>query len=357
MVVNELRQIYWIINLRSTVRSVAYNCQFCKVPRSTTFQPPMGNLPKARLAHHCRPFSFVGLDYFGPVTVAVGRRREKRYVALFTCLTIRAIHLEIVHSLSSDAAIMALRRFIARRGTPSEIHSDNGTSFVGANRELRALYSEAMSDFAAGEMIKWKFIPPSAPFMGGSWERLVKSVKTALKVTLGNNTRSPTDEIFITLLCEAEALVNSRPLTHVACDPQYPEALTPSHFILGYSSGRPIPANLNDSDMCSRSGWRRALRMADHFWKRWITEYLPTLSPRRFVGQVPQISVGDVVVVVDGTLPRGTWPKGLVTTLYPGRDGVTRVVDIDTQAGVIRRPVKRVVPICLRGEHVQNAPF
>ncbi|XP_059058147.1 uncharacterized protein LOC131851643 [Achroia grisella] len=317
MVVNELRQRYWILNLRSTVRSVAFNCQFCKVRRSVTYQPTMGNLPTARLAHHCRPFSFVGLDYFGPVTVAVGRRREKRYVALFTCLSVRAIHLEIVHSLSSDAAIMALRRFIARRGTPSEIHSDNGTSFVGANRELRALYSEVTSNFAAGEMIKWKFIPPSAPFMGGSWERLVRSVKTALKVTLGNNIRSPTDEVFSTLLCEAEALVNSRPLTHVACDPQYPEALTPSHFLLGYSSGRPIPANLTDSDICSRAGWRRALRMADHFWKRWITEYLPTLSPRKFVGKVPQVSIGDIVIVVDGTLPRGTWPKGRITAMYP----------------------------------------
>ncbi|XP_059050307.1 uncharacterized protein LOC131845283 [Achroia grisella] len=346
MVVNELRQCYWILNLRSTVRSVAFNCQFCKVRRSVTYQPTMGNLPTARLAHHCRPFSFVGLDYFGPVTVAVGRRREKRYVALFTCLSVRAIHLEIVHSLSSDAAIMALRRFIARRGTPSEIHSDNGTSFVGANRELRALYSEVTSNFAAGEMIKWKFIPPSAPFMGGSWERLVRSVKTALKVTLGNNIRSPIDEVFSTLLCEAEALVNSRPLTHVACDPQYPEALTPSHFLLGYSSGRPIPANLTDSDICSRAGWRRALRMADHFWKRWITEYLPTLSPRKFVGKVPQVSIGDIVIVVDGTLPRGTWPKGRITAMYPGKDGVTRVVDVSTQAGVLRRPIKKIIPIC-----------
>ncbi|KAL4714923.1 hypothetical protein ACJJTC_016664, partial [Scirpophaga incertulas] len=131
-VVNELRQQFWILKLRSSVRSVAQACQFCRIKKAAPLNPPVGNLPAARLAFHQRPFSFTGLDYFGPVQVTVGRRQEKRYVALYTCLTTRAVHLEVVHDLSTDAALMALRRFTAKRGTPQQIWSDNGTAFVGA---------------------------------------------------------------------------------------------------------------------------------------------------------------------------------------------------------------------------------
>ncbi|CAH0663689.1 unnamed protein product [Chilo suppressalis] len=340
-VINELRQLYWILSLRNTVRAVARACQSCRIRRASAFRPVMGNLPPARLAHHKRPFSFVGLDYFGPITISIGRRREKRYVALYTCLTVRAIHLEIVHSLSTDAAIMSLRRFIARRGTPSEIYSDNGTAFIGANRQLKQLYGQAVSDYATSEIIRWKFIPPSAPFMGGAWERLIKSVKTALKISLGD--RTPSDEVLSTLLCEVEAIVNSRPLTHVPTNPNDQEALTPLHFILGSSSGRPFPASLQPSDLCSRQGWRRTLAMADIFWQRWIKEYLPTLCPRRVPGNVPTLKVGDVVIIADGTLPRSSWPRGRISAVYPGKDGVIRVADVSTPSGILRRPLKKLI--------------
>ncbi|XP_063386428.1 uncharacterized protein LOC134672453 [Cydia fagiglandana] len=302
-----------------------------------------GKHPTARLAHHQRPFSFVGLDYFGPILVSVGRRREKRYVALFTCLVIRAVHLEVVHSLSTDAAIMCLRRFISRRGTPHEIWSDNGTAFVGANRELRALYGDSVEDFAANESINWRFIPPAAPFMGGAWERLVRSVKEALKVTLRE--QAPSDEVLSTLLAEAEALVNTRPLTHVSLDPEADEALTPAHFILTSPSGHPIPATLTEADLLSPSKWRRAVRLADHFWQRWVKEYLPYLAPRAGGGSPPNVAVGDIVIVCDPNLPRGSWPKGRITALYPGRDGITRVADVVTAVGVLRRPLRKLAKV------------
>ncbi|XP_052751531.1 uncharacterized protein LOC128200852 [Galleria mellonella] len=343
LVVNELRQFYWIIHLRSAVRSVAYNCRVCKIRRATPYQPPMGDLPAARVAHHKRPVSFTGLDYFGPLQVAVGRRREKRYVALFTCLVTRAVHLELVHSLSIDASIMSLRRFIGRRGVPTEIWSDNGTAFVGANHLLKSLYGAEMELFAANECISWKFIPPSAPFMGGSWERLVRSVKNAMQVTLKE--RTPSDEILLTLLIEAEALINSRPLTHVPSDPDQSEALTPFHFILGTSSGKPIPARIEDRDLCSRAGWQRALRLADHFWSRWVKEYLPTLLPRRGQGIAPRVNVGDLVLVVDDQQPRGTWLRGVITAIYRGQDSIARIAEVRTPIGLFRRPMRKLVPL------------
>lgn len=342
-VVNELRQDYYLLSLRSSVRAVAFHCQFCRIRRAVNFQPPTGDLPEARLGHHNRPFTFTALDYFGPVQVSIGRRREKRYVALYTCLVVRAVHLEVVDSLSTDSAMMSLRRFIARRGTPAEIWSDNGTAFVGANRELRRLYAEATAQYATSEKINWRFIPPAAPFMGGSWERLVKSVKVALKVTLTE--RAPTDEVLRTLLAEAEALVNSRPLTHVTVDDNSEEALTPTHFLLAASSGRPIPATVSDSDFASRSSWRKAVRLADHFWQRWVKEYLPTLIPRRGRGEVPEVAVGDVVLIADPNSPRGTWPRGRVTAVFPGPDGVIRVADVRTLMGIMRRPLRKLVKL------------
>ncbi|XP_062701238.1 uncharacterized protein LOC134285126 [Aedes albopictus] len=172
---NEIRQRFHISNLRTVVRHVAKNCQACRIAKVTPSTPKMAPLPDARLAVAVRPFSFVGLDYFGPMQVKVGRSYVKRWIALFTCLTIRAIHLEIVHSLSTESCKMAVRRFVARRGSPVEIYSDNGTNFQGASRELRAeieATNKEMQETFTNTNTKWIFNPPSAPHFGGSWERL-----------------------------------------------------------------------------------------------------------------------------------------------------------------------------------------
>ncbi|CAG9138054.1 unnamed protein product [Plutella xylostella] len=141
-VVNDLRQKYWVINLRSTVKAVQHSCLICRQRKSQPLHPPTGDLPLARLAHHHRVFAHCGLDYFGPMTVTIGRRHEKRYGALFTCMTTRAVHIELAGSLTTDSAIMALRRMMNRRGNPKVIYSDNGTNFRGANTELKRVLKE-----------------------------------------------------------------------------------------------------------------------------------------------------------------------------------------------------------------------
>lgn len=242
----------------------------------------MANLPSARLGYQQRPFIHCGLDYFGPMTVKIGRRKEKRWVALFTCLTTRAIHLEFVQSASTDSAIMAIRRMIARRGQLAVFYSDNGRNFVGANNELLAIQKglnfDGQRDYVTDLGTKWHFIPPDAPHMEGAWERLVRSVKNALKITL--NEQEPKEEVLRTLLAEAEHSVNSRPLTHVSVDPTDQEALTPNHFLLGSSSGGIVFSRFNGVSSSSRKQWCIAQTYADIFWKRWLKEYLPTLLPR-----------------------------------------------------------------------------
>ncbi|XP_063832166.1 uncharacterized protein LOC135081376 [Ostrinia nubilalis] len=339
LVVNEMRQKFYIIGLRSAVKQVASRCQRCRVWKARPVPPPIGDLPDVRMAIYERPFSYVGLEYFGPLNVTIGRKHAKRWVALFTCMTVRAVHLEIVDNLSADSAIMALRRFISRRGFPICIYSDNGTAFVGASKMLAEVY-----EFATTKRIQWKFIPPSAPFMGGCWERLVRNVKSALSATLKE--QSPREETLHTLLLEAEAIVNSRPLTHVSTEPDAEEALTPFTFLIGTPSYDLQTRPFDDTDLSSRAQWRKAQRLADHFWQRFTKEYLPSLVPRR---SSPTASasfiIGDLVVIVDGTLPRRCWPRGRIVATYPGKDRIVRVVDVQTKGGVLRRPVKKLAKL------------
>lgn len=349
MIVNEARQHYWILRLRPTVKNIVKSCLKCRIKKAVPAEPPTGDHPHSRLAHHCRPFTYTGLDYFGPLTVTVGRSRQKRYVALFTCLTTRAVHLEIAGSLSTDSAILALRRFIARRGSPTEIYSDNGTNLRGADRELR----EALQDEASNYKIAWKYIPPSAPFMGGAWERLVRSVKTALYSVLEE--KHPQEETLATLLCEAEYTVNNRPLTHVSTSPEDDEALTPNHFLLGGSGDVKICGNFTDRDLKLRHQWRQAQRLADMFWERWIKEYLPNLQHRREPrGHGKQLQVDDLVLIVDSNLPRNTWPRGKIVKTFPGQDGIVRAVDVKTAGGILRRPTKKLVLLPVRDSIVAS---
>ncbi|GBP13229.1 hypothetical protein EVAR_65810_1 [Eumeta japonica] len=127
----------------------------------------MATLPAARLASFERPFTYVGIDFFGPLYVIVGRRREKRWGVLFTCLTVRAIHIEVAHSLDTSSCIMCIQNFISRRGSPKEIYTDNGTNFKSVERELREEKQalDINKVIRKNDEIRWKFNPPAAPHM------------------------------------------------------------------------------------------------------------------------------------------------------------------------------------------------
>lgn len=347
-VVNELRQKYWLINLRRTVKTVTSQCQRCRIDKAKVSPPRMSCLPRARLEHHERPFTNTGIDYFGPMNVAVGRRREKRWGVLFTCLVSRAVHIEVASSLTTDSAMMALQRMGSRRGYPSHIFSDNGTNLRGANEELKRALREIdqtrLQDYGTNKGIEWHFIPPASPHMGGSWERLIRSVKTALKAILRE--RTPTDECLTTLLIEVEHMVNSRPLTHVSSDPKDPEAITPNHFLIGGSSGFRPSGIFIDADLYRKKKWRIPQILADMFWSRWLKEYLPTIIIRkRWQNDEEGIKLGDVVVIVDHTLLRNSWPKGVVERLFPGDDRRIRVVEVKTNKGLMTRSVINLIKL------------
>ena len=224
---------------------------------------------------------------------------------------------------------MALRRMISRRGKPRLIRGVNGTNFVGAERELGECHNRLnhtkISDTVTQDGIQWVFNPPSAPHFGGVWERMVRSAKKALKVTL--NGQLVDDETLLTLATEVEGLLNSRPFTHVSCvDPNDPEPLTSNHILIGRGNPNLSPDVFGSNDRCSRKRCRQAQFLTDHFWKRWLREYVPSLTERRkWKRSQPNVKPGDVVLVIDENAPRCQWNLGRVPQTFLWGDGQIRV--------------------------------
>ncbi|XP_055623054.1 uncharacterized protein LOC129766511 [Toxorhynchites rutilus septentrionalis] len=350
-VVNEMRQRFVISRLRVRYETVRKNCQRCKNESTVPRSPIMADLPAERLAAYTRPFTHIGVDYFGPMEVVIGRRTEKRWGMIATCLTTRAIHIELVNSLSTNSCIIALRNFLSRRGTPRTIRSDRGTNFIGASRELKRLreiidYDQVAKEFVTAET-SWHFNPPLAPHMGGSWERLIQSVKKNLLVICPS--KKPTEEVLRSCLIEIEGTLNSRPLTHVPIDNESSTALTPNHFLLGSSDGSKPFTSLDDSGALLKQSWRTSQALANQFWKRWLSDYLPEITRRtKWYADEKPISVDDIVVIVDPNLPRNSWPRGRVIATHPSKDGRIRSATVKTSTGDYDRPVTKLAVLEVR---------
>ena len=204
-----LRERFWIMRARVLIKSVLRRCFDCRKKQAPVGEQKMADLPVDRVTAGKPPFSNVGVDCFGPFIVKRGRSNVKRYGVIFTCLAIRAVHIEVACSLDTDSFLNALRRFVARRGQPEEIRSDNGTNFVGGNQELRkavkAWNQSQISRFLTQQDIKWIFNTPKASHHGGVWERCIRTVRKVLNALRKEQVLD--DERLVTLLCEVEAIV------------------------------------------------------------------------------------------------------------------------------------------------------
>ncbi|XP_062557983.1 uncharacterized protein LOC134222851 [Armigeres subalbatus] len=339
--VNEIRQRFSIQNLRAELKRIGKSCMWCKVKKCRARTPRMAPLPESRVTPGLPPFSHTGVDFCGPVTVTVGRRSEKRYICLFTCMTTRAVHLEVAHSLTTQACLMAIRRFVCRRGKPLEFYSDNGTNFQAASKAIVKQIGEKCEDEFTDSRTRWNFNPPSAPHMGGVWERLVRSLKAALTVL--NDGRTITDEVLLTTIAEAEDLINSRPLTYVGLEPGTEEALTPNHFVRGVGTiGEEHPVPPTSEAEALRDRYKRSQRLADKLWARWVFEYLPSINHRaKWHTNVPLIASGDLVYIADDAV-RKSWIRGIVLDVYPEADSRIRQAMVQTVKGKFRRPVTKL---------------
>ena len=313
----------------------------------------MGPLPDYRVAQPLHPFSRVGVDYAGPFMTKQGRGkvRAKRYLCLFTCLETRACHLELAHSLSTESFLMALQRFVKRRGVPKLIVSDNGANFRAAEQELKAavgdLDCQKIVWYLVSQGTVWKFNPPRAPHFGGVFEALIKSAKRALSAILQQ--AEVNDEELTTAMCAVEDLLNSRPLGLVSTDSNDLAPLTPTHFLVGRMDA-PLPLEIvsssPDTPVDPRKRWLYVQRLVVEVWRRWLLELVPLLNLlRKWQKSGRNVAVDDIVMSLTATTPRGTWPLGRIVQVYPGKDQLVRVVDTLIDGKVHRRAVHQLVPL------------
>jgi hypothetical protein len=255
---------------------------------------------------------------------------------LFTCAAVRAVHLELVDSLNLNDTINAIRRFCARRGVPSIFCSDNAKTFIAASKQLMNMFGPICP--------QWKFSLPRSPWWGGWWERLVRSVKSGLKKSIG--LRCLTRSELETFLHEVEACVNSRPLTFSGDGIDDQPALTPSHFLIGRNSsfreGSTVSADTEFSKKTLDDLKLVLEGNLNKFWHVWSTDYVRNLPVWKGPGKTSNIGVDTLVLIREDGSPRMKWPLGLITEIFPGKDGEIRSCKVKTKQGCFLRPVQRL---------------
>ena len=354
-----LSSTYYIPGVKKLAKLISHQCITCRKSYAKTATQLMGNLPPDRI-QPALPFSIVGVDFAGPFTIKRGNPRKptlsKSYCCLFSCLTSRSTHLELVSDLTTDAFLAAFRRFVCRRGCPSRIFSDNGTNFVGAAGELEGIYQlladkrfqDQVTRFATARRMEWKFSPSRAPHFGGIWEVEVGRMKKLLRKVIGEH--KLTFEELQTVLSEAEATLNSRPLLPLDSQPTDGSiVLTPAHFLIGRSL-RALPLRIDLSpDISTTKRWNLCQRLSSELWAHWSKFYLQHLQTRmKWKQNRPNIQTGDVVLVKEDNQFQRAWPMAVVENAVKGSDGKVRVVDVRVAGKTFRRPITRIVPLPLK---------
>ncbi|KAL9951191.1 hypothetical protein ACROYT_G043811 [Oculina patagonica] len=310
-----IRQQFWIIGARSSVRNILNTCFDCRRRQAPTMQQKMASLPEDRVTPSKPPFTYVGVDCFGPFVI--------------------------------QSFIDALRRFICRKGCPEEIRSDNGGNFVKGEKELREAvrsWNQAQThEYLLQDNIKWTFNPPAASHHGGVWERCIRTVRKVMKAVLKEQVLS--DEGLSTLMCEVQSIVNGRPITKVTDDTRDLNALIPNHLLL-LREGTTMPPGVfsrEDNYACRR--WRQVQYLSNIFWSRWTKEYLPSLQQRQKWNK-PQrnLAVNDIVLLLDENTPRSFWPLGRVLEVYSNRkDELVRSAKVKKRTSELVRHVDKIV--------------
>ena len=314
----------------------------------------MSDLPEDRV-HPTPPFTYIGVDTFGPWDIVTSRTRggqanSKRWALMFTCLTTRAVHIELIESLSSSSFINAFRRFTAIRGEVKVIRSDQGTNFVGATDDLGIkavkVQNEPPSTYLHSKGVTWIFNPPHSSHMGGVWERMIGITRRILDSMLSDITsKHLTHEVLSTLMAEVSAIINARPLVPVSNDQDCPDILSPSLLLTQKPSSSVHYAFL---PVDPRVQWKYVQSLADTFWKRWRTEFLHTLQQRRkWKTDEPNLKIGDVVLLREKGVNRNSWPLGIVVRVFPSEDRNVRKAEVRVCRGdkstTFIRPISELI--------------
>ncbi|XP_043063811.1 uncharacterized protein LOC122319976 [Drosophila ficusphila] len=362
LVVRLIRSKYWIPKIKNLVKAVLNSCKVCTIYRKRVQTQLMGDLPADRVSFS-RPFTYTGMDYAGPFEIKNYTGRAclitKGYVCVFVCFSTKAIHLEPTSDLTTEKFLAAFARFVARRGCPQRVHSDNGKTFVGAATLLSRDFMQTIKESVAGtyshQGLVWRFIPPGAPHMGGLWEAGVKSFKALFYKS--TSSRRYTFEEFATLLAKVEACLNSRPLSLMSENSSELLALTPGHFLIGGPLLSTAEPEIKGDAQSIINRWQHLKALHQQFSARWKEEYLKELHKRN-KWQTPSrdIQVDDMVVVKEDNMPSNEWRLGRVVSVLPGADSRVRVVEIRTARGTITRPIHKLVLLPMEDQATSAFP-
>ncbi|XP_055614831.1 uncharacterized protein LOC129761148 [Toxorhynchites rutilus septentrionalis] len=344
-----MREKFWPICGRQLVQCVIRACFRCTRANPVPQTQQLGQLPIHRI-RPARPFSIAGVDFAGPVYLRAIHKRAlpaKAYICIFVCFSIKAVHIELVGDLSTAAFLAAFRRFVSRRGRPSDVYSDNGKNFEGAKNELEEIHrllrnnAEEIHSFCTKEAINWHLCPPKAPHFGGLWEAAVKVAKAHMYKQLGNSRLS--FEEMSTLLTQVEAAMNSRPLVPLSEDPNDLACVTPAHFLIGSTMHAVPELDLTKISVSILDRYQATQRLYQKFWHHWRSEYLQELQ-LSFKNNKPNDAFhpGRLVILVDEQQHPVKWPLARIVDVHPGHDQLIRVVTLKTPRGIVKRPITKI---------------
>lgn len=350
LLIASMRERFWPLRAKNLARKTVHSCHQCFRCRPTSIQQIMGDLPAERVTP-TQTFLHTGVDLCGPIYYRQAHRKAqliKGYIAIFICMAVKAVHIELVADLSTNAFISALRRFIARRGKPALIECDNARNFLGASREIASLnkqfnhqWQSSVIKSCIDDCIKFKFIPPRSPNFGGLWEAAVKSFKTHFRPTIGNAVL--TSEELNTLLVQIEGCMNSRPLTPMSNEPSDLEVLTPGHFLIHRPIVSMAEPSLEDLPFNRLDRWQRVQEYLRRLWKRWSTDYLSGLQPRtKWTKQKANVQLGTMVLLKEEGLPPSKWCLGRIIQIIKGADDNVRVVVVKTKDSEFKRAISKI---------------
>ena len=345
---NEIRNNgYWIIGGSRVVSEAIKKCVKCRKLRRSSEEQKMAELPAERVEPSA-PFTYVGMDCFGPFKIKRGRTELKRYGLIFTCFCSRGIHIEMLDDLSTDVFINGLRCFIAIRGSVRSIRCDQGTNFIGADNELKLnskdMNMDKVKKYLENKQCEFIFNAPHSSHAGGVWERQIRTVRNVLRSTIDLCPGRLDDASLRTLFYEAMAIVNSRPLTPFdLSDPHADPPLTPNHLLtMKNSMPLPPPGTFVKEDMYARKRWRRVQYLMEQFWSRWKKEYLLSLNQRqRWNTRRRNLKEGDIVIIKDDMISRMEWPMAVVTEATTDDDGLVRKVKLSVGTKTLDKNGKR----------------
>ena len=366
-----LRQRFWIPQGRRTIakalKTSIIKCTICLKEKVKPYDypnpPPLATLRVRRM----RPFTAIGLDYYGPIRVKAENNKFKAYGLIFTCLATRAVHLETTYDMTSQEFIRAFRKFAARRGIPKFVYSDNGSQIVASLKTIDATWHSVPVDkplmsYAATKGITWRLNPPRSPWWGGYYERLVALVKAPLRRIIGRKVIDFNE--LSTLTCEVEAILNNRPLSYQGNDENV-VILTPQRLLIPYETvDTTFPSTHQDLDPEDHEFLQgkdtltqkltRELELSnktlEYFWTEWRESYLTSLRERhkKTAGQDTSgvyPKCGDVVIIAEDDVPRNFWRIGRIIAVSEGSDKNIRTATVRSQGKKLIRSVNQLYPL------------